>query len=87
MTFGNNSLSLVYNPDGPGPSSRPRITQQDVLSESDDQADSARARASERYELRFDTLGALGQVATGEGWAERVGGGVKVSMAEKWKAR
>jgi type 2A phosphatase activator TIP41 len=23
-------------------------------------------------------------VATGEGWEERVGGGVKVSMAEQW---
>lgn len=35
----------------------------------------------------FDTLSALGEVATGEGWEERVGGGVLVSMADKWAKR
>ena len=35
-------------------------------------------------ELRFATLDALAGVAVGEGWEERVGGGVKVSMAETW---
>ena len=34
--------------------------------------------------LSFDAIGALAGVATGEGWEERVGGGVKVSMAETW---
>lgn len=38
-------------------------------------------------QIVFDTLSALGEVATGEGWEERVGGGVLVSMAEKWAKR
>ena len=29
-------------------------------------------------------LDALAEVAVGEGWEQRVGGGVKVSMAEAW---
>ncbi len=32
----------------------------------------------------FSTLDSLAEVAVGEGWEERVGGGVKVSMAEAW---
>lgn len=35
-------------------------------------------------ELDFSALGSLAQVAVGEGWEERVGGGVQVSMAESW---
>ncbi|WWD07480.1 hypothetical protein V865_005581 [Kwoniella europaea PYCC6329] len=38
-------------------------------------------------QLRFDSMEALSGVATGEGWEERVGGGVKVSMAEKWSSK
>ncbi|WVQ69447.1 uncharacterized protein L199_007664 [Kwoniella botswanensis] len=38
-------------------------------------------------QLRFDSIEALSGVATGEGWEERVGGGVKVSMAEKWSSK
>jgi type 2A phosphatase activator TIP41 len=34
--------------------------------------------------IAFDTMHALAGVATGEGWEERVGGGVLVSMAETW---
>jgi type 2A phosphatase activator TIP41 len=35
-------------------------------------------------EMVFDTMDALRMVAAGEGWEERVGGGVLVSMAETW---
>jgi hypothetical protein len=56
MTFGNNSLDLVYAPD----------------------------QASTPLELRFTSLAALSNVATGEGWEDRVGGGVQVAMAEHW---
>ncbi|ORY20915.1 TIP41-like family-domain-containing protein [Naematelia encephala] len=55
MTFGNNGLSVNYEP-----------------------------HASSKLELKFDTIDALAGVAVGEGWEERVGGGVKVSMAEAW---
>lgn len=34
--------------------------------------------------LNFSALQALADVATGEGWEERNGGGVQVSMAEHW---
>lgn len=35
-------------------------------------------------EISFDAMQALACVAAGEGWEERVGGGVLVSMAEEW---
>ncbi|WVR04756.1 hypothetical protein IAU60_001767 [Kwoniella sp. DSM 27419] len=69
MTFGNNHLRLTYDPSGTASSSS--------------QA-SANDGQMEKLVLQFDTLEALAGVATGEGWEERVGGGVKVSMAEKW---
>jgi len=56
MTFGNNSLDLVYAPD----------------------------QTSTPLELRFTSLTALSHVATGEGWEDRIGGGVQVAMAEQW---
>lgn len=56
MTFGNNSLDLVYAPD----------------------------QTSKPLELRFTSLAALSRVATGEGWEDRIGGGVQVAMAEQW---
>lgn len=34
--------------------------------------------------LHFDALESLRAVAVGEGWEERVGGAVLVSMADKW---
>lgn len=40
-----------------------------------------------RVDITFDTLGALRAVPVGEGWEERDGGGVLVSMADKWKDR
>ncbi|WVQ79908.1 hypothetical protein IAT38_002008 [Cryptococcus sp. DSM 104549] len=73
MTFGNNSLSLVYDPS--------------ASSSSSIQEGSAPAEwlvCGDQVELRFATLDALAGVAVGEGWEERVGGGVLVSMAEKW---
>nr|ODO04454.1 hypothetical protein L204_00814 [Cryptococcus depauperatus CBS 7855] len=59
MTFGNNSLSLTYNPSAP-------------------------LTTTSSIEIRFQAKDALAGVATGEGWEERVGGGVLVSMAERW---
>ncbi|KAL7419393.1 Tap42 interacting protein [Cryptotrichosporon argae] len=40
--------------------------------------------AAESTTIRFDARGALGRVAIGEGWEQRVGGGVLVSAAEAW---
>lgn len=37
--------------------------------------------------ISFEAMEALRRVATGEGWEERVGGGVLVSMAETWSRR
>lgn len=34
--------------------------------------------------INFNALDALAEVAVGEGWEERVGGGVRVAMADKW---
>ena len=39
---------------------------------------------SNEVTLRFNGLEALTEVGVGEGWEERVGGGVLVSMAESW---
>lgn len=72
MTFGNNSLSLVYNPTTPSPLDSTTASTPTTVS------------LEERVNLSFKTLDALAGVATGEGWEERVGGGVLVSMAEKW---
>lgn len=38
----------------------------------------------EETTFRFNGLEALAEVGVGEGWEERVGGGVLVSMAETW---
>ena len=35
-------------------------------------------------EISFGSLDALAEVAVGDEWEERIGGGVKVSMAEAW---
>jgi len=45
---------------------------------------SSSSSSVEPLEMRFATLDALAGVAVGEGWEDRVGGGVKVSMAEAW---
>lgn len=37
--------------------------------------------------IAFDAISALREVAVGDGWEERVGGGVLVSMAESWSKR
>lgn len=60
MTFGNNYLSLVYQPAGSA-SSGDKVVR-----------------------MSFNGLDALGEVGTGEGWEERTGGAVLVSMAETW---
>lgn len=61
MTFGNNYLSLIYQP---GPSSK--------------------SSGSKGVKMEFNGLNALSEVGTGEGWEERTGGAVQVSMAETW---
>lgn len=84
MTFGNNSLVLTYNPN-PSSSSLapPTSTSNNQAAETNDRA-APGGEGEERWGLRFDTLDALAGVATGEGWEERVGGGVKVAMADQW---
>lgn len=39
---------------------------------------------SDGVEFSFNGLNALAEVGTGEGWEERTGGAVLVSMAETW---
>jgi hypothetical protein len=38
----------------------------------------------EEVEMRFNGLDALAEVGVGEGWEDRTGGAVLVSMAETW---
>lgn len=40
--------------------------------------------SDEEAKISFNALDALGEVAVGEGWEERVGGGVRVAMADFW---
>lgn len=70
MTFGNNSLDLLYSPSSSSTGSS--------------STGPASISTSAPTEIRFSTLDALAKVAVGEGWEERVGGGVQVSMAEAW---
>ncbi|TYJ53068.1 hypothetical protein B9479_006300 [Cryptococcus floricola] len=76
MTFGNNSLTLTYEP----PTSPTRTP----LASANAPTGNNSERNSQDFTLSFKTIDALSGVATGEGWEERVGGGVLVSMAEKW---
>jgi type 2A phosphatase activator TIP41 len=39
---------------------------------------------SNEVTMRFNGIEALSEVGVGEGWEERVGGAVLVSMAESW---
>ena len=41
-------------------------------------------QGDEEITMRFNGLEALAEVGVGEGWEERIGGGVLVSMAETW---
>ena len=96
MTFGNNSLVLEYDTESSGSSSnsttsslpsaataQPSASATSALSSG---AESASGQAPPRAKLRLEwnTMESLAGVATGEGWEERVGGGVKVSMADTW---
>lgn len=47
-------------------------------------SDPSSSNASAAWTMDFNGIDALAQVAVGEGWEERVGGGVLVSMAEEW---
>ncbi|WVF69631.1 hypothetical protein IAT40_004409 [Kwoniella sp. CBS 6097] len=92
MTFGNNHLRLTYSPSASASASTSTSTSYtssfpQAQVQSQHTFDPASTGGSDAVELRFDTLEALAGVATGEGWEERVGGGVKVSMADKWKHR
>ena len=75
MTFGNNSLVLSFDPSS-------STTRSPTTSSSTQ--DKALDGTDDKLDLSFHTIEALAGVATGEGWEERVGGGVKVSMAEQW---
>ncbi|WRT64619.1 uncharacterized protein IL334_001552 [Kwoniella shivajii] len=81
MTFGNNSLRLSYSP---STSSHPSGSRIPSASASDS---TSASKEESQVEVVFDSLEALAGVATGEGWEESFGGGVKVSMAEQWKSR
>ncbi|ORX34026.1 TIP41-like family-domain-containing protein [Kockovaella imperatae] len=83
MTFGNNSLVLIYDPTLPSSSST-STTRSVNTRGSDDNAVSSAGGSSTNQRVVFDAMEALQGVAVGEGWEERVGGGVKVSMADKW---
>lgn len=74
MTFGNNSLVLSYSSSSSNSASPSQASKDGHESSSSD----------ERVTIAFNALDALGQVAVGEGWEERVGGGVRVAMADKW---
>jgi type 2A phosphatase activator TIP41 len=75
MTFGNNSLTLTY-----APSSSSSPSAQSALGETASPSDPEVIGIS----ISWNALDALAQVAVGEGWEERDGGGVQVAMAEKW---
>ncbi len=68
MTFGNNHLSLQYAPERDESRSGP----------------SSSMNGSIPWTMDFNGIDALAQVAVGDGWEDRVGGGVLVSMAEVW---
>ena len=74
MTFGNNSLRLSYSP--PSPSSTPSTG-----------TGTGQSQGQDRVEIIFSALDALAEVGTGNGWEEVKGGGVLVSMADKWKGK
>jgi type 2A phosphatase activator TIP41 len=76
MTFGNNSLTLRYRP-GPPPQHAQVAGQSSVVAQEQPSETSS-------VTLAWNALDALAEVAVGEGWEERVGGGVQVAMAEKW---
>lgn len=76
MTFGNNSLTLRYLP-GSSPPHVQAAGQSSMIPEGQPSDASA-------VRLTWNALDALAEVAVGEGWEERVGGGVQVAMAEKW---
>jgi type 2A phosphatase activator TIP41 len=78
MTFGNNSLSLTYNPSSTKLSVPAGSGSSSTAARSDGRHEAA------AFSLRFDTIDALAGVATGEGWEDTVGGGVKVAMADTW---
>lgn len=80
MTFGNNSLILTYSPTSTS-------TTTSTSTFTPDSASSGSMTApikEEEVRLSFNALDALSEVAVGEGWEERVGGGVRVAMAEHW---
>lgn len=72
MTFGNNHLNLSYKP---APTSSKGASSP---------ASSGSEDTGNGVQICWKALDALAEVGVGEGWEERVGGGVQVSMAEKW---
>ena len=78
MTFGNNSLILEYDPNAASSTAGPSHSASSV------QFYSSSSAVKQKEVVKFDAMEALEGVATGEGWDDRVGGGVKVSMADQW---
>ena len=82
MTFGNNALRLTYSPSG---SSSASTTNSNAdANQSISQAGAEGKTEDGSIVISFNALDALEVVPTGEGWEEAVGGGVRVSMADKW---
>lgn len=87
MTFGNNALTLTYIP-GSSSGSSSSSSSSSLISQAPHQAE-IEAGATGKPDagavtITFNAIDALGEVSTGEGWEEKVGGGVRVSMADKW---
>ena len=86
MTFGNNSLVLHYDPSSSTSQLSTSIQSTQITSTATDGSENGAGPSTARR-IVFDAMQALESVAVGEGWEERVGGGVKVSMADKWSKR
>ena len=85
MTFGNNALTLRYTSGESSRSSKPPGSADGAdTGLASGTAGSAEHDFGESISITFNAIDALGAVSTGEGWEEAVGGGVRVSMADKW---
>lgn len=82
MTFGNNHLTLSYRP---GSSSRTGFSGEPSSSDpTAGQAGPSGGADGGALTISWNAVDALAECGVGEGWEERVGGGVQVSMAEQW---
>ena len=84
MTFGNNALTLTYTPATTNPPLNTSTNSPTHHSGANQSEIDGTERASQAVTISFNAIEALGAVPVGEGWEEEVGGGVRVSMADKW---